>query len=163
AKWYSTSQTRASSYASKRSSTSEMTCDRRERIHRSTADSPSGSGPRVWAPFVRANRVAFHSLLQKLRDPAHHSSLTGTSAPGLAPRAMVHRVASAPYRSIQSIGSTTLPKDLDIFLPCLSRTIPCSATTWNGGTPSIAFSPLLIFRATRQNWLAYPVPSALDG
>ena len=48
------------------------------------------------APLSNANRVAFHSLLQKLRAPATLSSETGTSAPGLAPQAKVNRSASVP-------------------------------------------------------------------
>jgi hypothetical protein len=86
----------------------------------------------TFAPFIRANLVAFHSLLQKLRDPAAQSSLTAVSLPGLEPRARVNLVASAPNRSIQSIGSTVLPRDLDIFLPNWSLTRPCSTTFWNG-------------------------------
>ncbi len=76
--------------------------------------------------------MAFHSLLQKFLDPVTHSSLTATSLPGLAPRARVNRVASAPNRPIQSSGSTVLPSDLDIFLPCWSRTRPCRAMSRNG-------------------------------
>ena len=95
--------------------------------------------------------MAFQILLQKLREPAAHSSLTATSAPGLAPRSRVKRVASAPKRSIQSSGSTTLPNDFDIFLPYWSRTMPCRATTRNGGSPSIAYSPNIIIRATQKN------------
>ncbi len=37
------------------------------------------------APLINANRVAFHSLVQKLRAPTTHSSLVAWSAPGLAP------------------------------------------------------------------------------
>src|SRR3954451_6849100 len=127
------SQTFAYSYAPNCSSTSAITCWSRDRIHLSTADISdlSGSSSET-APFISANRVAFQSLLQKLREPWHHSSLIGTSEPGFAPRASVKRVASAPYRSIQSSGSTTLPNDFDIFLPCPSRTMPCRLTTSNG-------------------------------
>jgi hypothetical protein len=94
--------------------------------------------------------------LQKFRDPAAHSSLTATSLPGLAPRARVNRVASAPKRSIQSSGSTVFPRDFDIFLPAASRTRPCSATTRNGtasaGSRSdIAYRPNIIIRTTQKN------------
>jgi hypothetical protein len=44
-----------------------------------------------------------------------------------------------------------LPNDFDIFLPCWSRTIPCSAITGNGGVPSIAKVPNIIIRATQKN------------
>ena len=60
------------------------------------------------------------------------------------------RVASAPYRLIQSSGSTALPYDFDIFLPCPSRTMPCNATTSNGWTPSMAYRPNIIIRATQK-------------
>src|SRR5580692_806691 len=115
------------------------------------------------APFIRANRVAFQSLLQKLREPAAHSSLTAVSLPGLAPRASVKRTASAPNRSIHSSGSTVLPRDLDIFLPNWSRTRPCSATTSNGCLPSIAYRPNSIIRATQKNKISYPVTRTLVG
>ena len=39
---------------------------------------------------------------------------------------------SAPYESITSIGSTPLPKDLDIFLPSLSRISPCIKQSLKG-------------------------------
>ena len=108
------------------------------------------------APLSSANRVAFHSLLQKFLAPVTHSSLTATSPPGLAPRARVNLVASAPNRSIQSSGSTVLPRDLDIFRPNWSRTRPCSAT-WRNGTACagsasfIAYRPNIIIRATQKN------------
>ena len=159
------SQTFASSYASKYSSTCPVSCASRDSTQRSTVDSSAagGNGPSRVAPAISAYRVAFHSLLQKLREPCVHSSLTGTSAPGLAPLARVNRVASAPNRSIQSSGSTTLPNDLLIFLPCASRTMPCSATTSNGCRPFIAYSPNIIIRATQKNRMSYPVTSTLVG
>ena len=100
--------------------------------------------------------MAFHSLLQKFRAPATHSSLTATSPPGLAPRARVNLVASAPNLSIQSSGSTVLPRDLDIFLPNWSRTRPCSATCRNGTdlagpASAIAYRPNSIILATQKN------------
>ena len=116
-----------------------MTAASRDRIQRSAVDSAecsgspgTGSAAPASAPFSSANLAAFHSLLQKFLAPAAHSSLTATSLPGLAPRARVNRVASAPKRSIQSSGSTVFPRDLDIFLPYWSRTRPCRATARNG-------------------------------
>ncbi len=135
-----------------------MTLDSRDRIQRSGADSAAGSGS--WrgtrAPWPSANRAAFHSLLTKLREPAAHSSLTGTSLPGLAPRARVNRVASAPNRSTQSSGSTALPRDFDIFLPLASRTRPCRATSRNGTASAgarsrMAYRPNIIIRTTQKN------------
>ena len=120
AKWYSASQALPNSNCSNSSSTSAVTAASRDRIQRSgtaSAPGPGRSAP-ASAPFSSANLAAFHSLLQKFLAPATHSSLTDTSLPGLAPRARVNRVASAPNRSIQSSGSTVLPRDFDIFLPC---------------------------------------------
>ena len=106
------------------------------------------------APFISAKRVAFQILLAKLRDALTQSSPIGTSVPGLAPLARVKRSASEPYASIQSSGSTTLPKDFDIFLPCSSRTSPVSAMVWNGAAPSIAYRPNIIIRATQKKMMS---------
>ena len=54
------------------------------------------------------------------------------SLPGLLPVMMLKRRASAPKRSIISMGSTPLPADLDIFLPCGSRMRPWMSTVWKG-------------------------------
>ena len=160
-------------YSSKYPSTAASVRCSRDSTHLSTVDSSPGgaagsppgvgSGVATEAPFSSANRVAFHSLLQKLRAPAHHSSLTARSLPGLAPRARVKRSASAPYLSIHSSGSTLLPRDFDIFLPSLSRISPCSATTWKGCFPSMANSANIIIRATQKNRMSYPVTSTLVG
>src|SRR5213592_4160586 len=100
----------------------------------------TGADGGTWAPLRRANRTAFQSLLQKLREPAAHSSLMAMSPPGLAPRARVNLVASAPNLSTQSSGSTVFPRDLDIFLPNWSRTRPWKATTRNGTASAGALS-----------------------
>ena len=88
--------------------------------------------------------------MQKLRAPITHSSLTAWSAPGFAPCSSDMRTASAPYSSIQSSGSMTLPRDLDIFLPDGSRTSPCSNTVLNGTSPSMAYRPNSIIRTTQK-------------
>ena len=103
------------------------------------------------APFISAKRVAFQILLAKLREPWTQSSPIGTSTPGLAPLARVKRTASEPYLSIQSSGLTMLPKDFDIFLPNSSRTMPWNAMVRNGTSPSIAYRPNIIIRATQKN------------
>ena len=158
AKWYSTSQILPNSNCSNSSSTSAITAESRDRIHRSGTEYAAGvsSAAGTCAPLRRAKRTAFHSLLQKLREPAAHSSLMAMSLPGLAPRARVNRVASAPKRSIQSSGSTVFPRDLDIFLPNWSRTRPCRTTTRNGTASAgalsrIAYRPNIIIRATQKN------------
>ena len=48
-----------------------------------------------------------------------------STPPSAAIAALVKRSASAPYSSIISSGSMTLPVDLDIFLPLASRTSWC--------------------------------------
>ena len=48
------------------------------------------------------------------------------------PATIVHRSASAPYRLTTSSGSMPLPSDLDILRCCVSRTMPCRNTVWNG-------------------------------
>src|ERR1035441_5531714 len=70
----------------------------RDKIQRSGTEyeAGSGAGAGTRAPLSRAKRTAFHNLLQKLREPAAHSSLMAMSPPGLAPRARVNLVASAP-------------------------------------------------------------------
>ena len=174
AKWYSTSQTLPNSNSSNSSSVSAITADSRDRIQRSgtekapAEDMVSGAASGTCAPLSRANRTAFHSLLQKFRDPAAHSSLMAMSLPGLAPRARVNRVASVPNRSIQSSGSTMFPRDLDIFLPNWSRTRPCSTTVRNGTASAgawsrIAYRPNIIIRTTQKNRMSYPVTSTLVG
>ena len=174
AKWYRTSQTLPNSNPSNSWSVSAITADSRDRIHRSgTEKAPaqemvSGAASGTCAPLSRANRTAFHSLLQKFLEPAAHSSLMAMSPPGLAPRARVNLVASAPNLSTQSSGSTVFPRDLDIFLPNWSRTSPCSATTRkgmaSGGAWSrIAYRPNIIIRATQKNRMSYPVTSTLVG
>ena len=75
AKWYSTSQTLPNSNASNSWSVSAITADSRDSIHRSGTEKAAGSGAEkdgasgTRAPLSRANRTAFQSLLQKLRDP----------------------------------------------------------------------------------------------
>src|SRR5205085_1114979 len=170
AKWYSTSQTLANSNDSNSWSVSAITAESRDRIHRSGTESAAGSSAAsgTRAPLSRANLTAFQSLLAKLREPAAHSSLMAMSPPGLAPRARVHLVASAPNLSTQSSGSTVFPRDLDIFLPNWSRTSPCSTTTRNGTASAgalsrIAYRPNIIIRTTQKNKMSYPVTSTLFG
>src|SRR5215472_15349977 len=118
AKWYSASQALPNSYRSSSPSTSAITLDSRDRIHRSDKlRSLISNGLVASAPFSNANLVAFQSLLHKFLEPATQSSLTAVSLPGLDPRASVNLTASAPNRSIQSSGSAVFPRDLDIFLP----------------------------------------------
>jgi hypothetical protein len=125
----------------------------RPRIQRSASvrSASVGSSRSGDAPLVSASLVAFHSFVPKLREPATHSSDSAMSAPGLAPRAIVKRRASAPKRSMRSRGSIVLPLDFDIFLPYWSRISPCRNTCSNGGFPSMAYSPNIIIRTTQKN------------
>ncbi len=61
---------------------------------------------------------AFHSLLVKLRLAVTRSRLRFRSWPTVVPVAMVKRSASVPYSWITSMGSTTLPRLLDICAAC---------------------------------------------
>ena len=65
--------------------------------------------------------VAFHS---QPGDPSIFVVENLKSKPGALLVAKKYLIASAPYCAITSIGSTPLPKDLDIFLPCSSRIKP---------------------------------------
>ena len=73
-------------------------------------------------PLMR--RVAFHILLEKFLPCSHKDSSNGKSLPAGEDKSIPTLTPSAPYFSISSIGSGEFPSDLDIFLPCLSRTIP---------------------------------------
>ncbi len=73
-----------------------------------------------------AKRVAFHSLVAKLREPSTRAGDRRSRLAWLAAsEAMVKRSASAPYLSISSRGSMALPLDFDIFWPFSSVTSPC--------------------------------------
>src|SRR5471030_1463650 len=78
------------------------------------------------APFISAKRVAFQNLVAKLRDPSTLDvARRKRPAEEDAIDVTVKRSASAPYLSISSRGSMTLPLDLDIFWPFSSVTSPC--------------------------------------
>ena len=95
----------------------------------------SGSSIRSISRFIITKRAAFHSLFAKLRAASIFSSEKRISFPGLLPVARAKRSASAPYLSMISSGSMPLPSDLDIFLPCASRTRPWISTVSNGILP----------------------------
>ena len=66
---------------------------------------------------------------------------------------MLKRSASAPKRSIISMGSTPLPADLLIFLPCGSRMRPCISTVWKGGL-CVCSQAEKIMRATQKKMMS---------
>ena len=72
-----------------------------------------------------AKRVAFQSLLMKLRLDSTVPRLRRESTPADPCVARAKRSASAPYSSVISVGSSTLPLVLLILSPSASRTVPC--------------------------------------
>ena len=69
-------------------------------------------------------RNAFQILFVKFLPCSHCDMSNGKSLPAGEEIKVPNLTPSAPYFSIKSIGSGEFPKDLDIFLPNLSRTIP---------------------------------------
>ena len=84
------------------------------------------------------------------------------SRPCAAIAAKVKRNASAPYSSMTSRGSMTLPFDFDIFCPRSSRTSAWMYTVGNG-TSFIKCRPIIIMRATQKKMMSKPVTSTLVG
>ena len=89
--------------------------------------------------FIIANRVAFQILLQKFRPRSNFGDVffpvllsfdTGmrTSCVCVVMWQSVNRIASAPWDSMMSSGSTPLPRLLDILRPCSSSTKPWVST-----------------------------------
>ncbi|MNV68830.1 hypothetical protein D3C71_1617030 [compost metagenome] len=74
--------------------------------------------------YIFTNLAAFHSLLAKFLADSTFSGIYLISLPADIPCINENLKASVPYSFITSIGSIPLPKDLDIFLPCSSLTIP---------------------------------------
>ena len=75
---------------------------------------------------------------------------------------MVQRSASAPYSFTTSSGSIPLPSDFDIFLCCISRTVPCRYTVWNG-VWSRNQHPDITMRDTQKNRISGAVTSTSPG
>src|SRR5574343_1943863 len=67
-----------------------------------------------------------------------------------------------PIPSIRSIGSSTLPLDLDIFWPSESRIRPCTYTSRNGILP-VRCLVIITIRATQKKMMSKPVTSTEDG
>jgi hypothetical protein len=70
--------------------------------------------------------------------------------------------SSMPMPSIKSIGSSTLPLDLDIFWPSASRIRPCTYTSLNGISPVMCLV-IMTMRATQKKMMSKPVTSTDDG
>ena len=111
-------------------------------------------------PFTSLS--AFHILLLKFLPCSHKPSSKGRSFPAGEVRSIPTLTPSAPYFSINSIGSGEFPNDFDIFLPCLSRTIPVRYTFLKG-TSFRYSSPAMIIRATQKNNISGAVTRSLVG
>src|ERR1700712_3502317 len=87
-----------------------MTSLSREMIQASAPVRSVGTGPSVVAPFIRANLVAFQSLVEKLREDSTISWPIGTSVPGLAPRGKGNRAGAGavgvhPLQRIDAVAA----------------------------------------------------------
>ena len=80
---------------------------------------------RLPRPFARSEFILFIII----------SFENELSAPKAISRRMWYLIASAPYLSPRMNGSTTLPKDLDIFCP-LNVIQPCTARCLGSGRSS---------------------------
>ena len=94
-------------------------------------------------------RLAFQTLLAKLRPPSNLAGSSLMSWPCAQRTESVKRTASAPYCSIMSSGSMPLPSDFDIQRPCLSLIMPVMNTSRKGATP-VKCTPAMIIRAIQK-------------
>ena len=135
-----------SSYFAKFSLTSPVTRLSFVKIHLSASDRLHCERGFNAAPsiFISTKREAFHILFIKLRV-----LFTLSSEKRISPLSSEKRSVSAPYASINSNGSTPLPRDLDILRPSLSRTMPCIKTSLKGGA-SMCSKEEKIIRATQK-------------
>ena len=84
------------------------------------------------------------------------------SFPIVVPESTENLKLSAPYFSITSSGSTPFPNVFDIFLPWLSRIIPCINTSLNGSMP-VNSSPCVIILDTQNVIISNPVTNTFVG
>ena len=97
-------------------------------VHRGQLVGRRQRNPSTVAPLIRANRVAFHSLLQKFREPWHplltdRHVAAGVGAAGEGEPGGVRAEALDPVQRVDHVA-----EDFDIFLPFWSRTMPCRST-----------------------------------
>jgi len=104
-----------------------------------------------------AKRVAFQSLLQKLREPAAHSSLIASSLPGLAPRARVNLVASAPNLSTHTVIQTQKVPAQELFNSRYRYTTLLLLAVWFFGYSGIVYGGASFFPtwAVANGWSAH--------
>ena len=72
------------------------------------------------------------------------------------------RVASTPYLSNISNGSTPLPFIFDMRCPCLSKIVPVMKTSANAFCP-MNFMPVIIMRETHKKMMSRAVTSTEVG
>ena len=111
--------------------------------------------------FWRISRETFQSLLASLRP----SSI----APGEKRTSWVdeifsspYRVASAPWASIISSGSTPVPRLFDIRRPSAASTVEWMITSVNGTSP-ISSRPAQIIRFSQSRMISRAVELTLPG
>ena len=114
----------------------------------------------LFQPCIKRN--AFHIFVAKFRPCNIKSSSKRRSFPAAELNKIPTRTPSAPYLSINSIGSGELPRDLDIFRRCLSLTIPVKYTFLNGTCPFHS-NPAIIIRATQKKIISGPVTRSAVG
>ena len=85
------------------------------------------------------------------------------SRPCAAMAASVKRSASAPYSSISSSGSMTLPLDFDIFCPLLVAHQRVDVDRRGTAPRCMKCRPIIIMRATQKKMMSKPVTSTLVG
>ena len=85
--------------------------------------------------FISTNLAAFHILLAKFLPASTFSVENLRSFPGELPVVSANLSASVPYCSMTSSGSIPLPRDLLIFLPWASLTMPWMNTYLKGSLP----------------------------
>ena len=112
--------------------------------------------------FIKTNLAEFQILLIKFHDASSFSGIYLKSIPGAEFVVKKNLNVSAPYWSITSIGSTPLPNDLDIFLPCSSRIKPWIKTCSNGLWP-VNSNDWKIIRLTQKKIISYPVTKVFVG
>ena len=109
--------------ANRTSDSATASCNRLS-IHATAVRAASGCDNPASTCHPAVNRYAFPILFAKFRPCSHSFSSNGKSFPAGEVSSMPTRTPSAPYCSMRAMGSGLLPRDLDIFRPCLSRTMP---------------------------------------
>ena len=164
------------------------TAARREKIQRSaSATSPAvlytGGRANLWCGQIlqrhsrlstfsrlkKKKRAAFQILLANARSSENAVFAQRDVGPGAAITASVKRSASVPCFSVNSSGSTTLPRVFDIFVPSAVAHNRMQVQPAKGNSlfyfrrRSIRCRPIMIIRASQKNKMSYPLISRLVG